>query len=172
MNTNTNITTEAAKNAIIKSIGKYGWYPLNDYLELRNVILFGEREHDYVLGIDEMIPGEVIDNAKKMMYGDTIVSIRNCRMRKPNGRKYIWGWELSILPMGDGYVLGTPFTVMGKNYATLEEAITVVKECNEDIWNRSRDVYVTGDDDGVSKVVETFDWIGKKIAPNCYTFNN
>lgn len=172
MNTNTNITPEAAKNAIIKSIGKYGWYPLNNYLELRNVILFGEREHEYVRGIEEMVAGEIIDKANKMMDGDTIVSIRNCRMRKPNGRKYIWGWELSILPMGDGYVCGTPFTVMCREYVTLEEAIVVVKERNEDIWNRSRDVYVTGDADGVAKVVETFDWIGKTIAPNCYTFNN
>lgn len=172
MNTNKNITPEAAKNAIIKSIGKYGWYPLNGYLELRNVILFGERKHEYVWGIEEMVPGEVIDKAKEMMYGDTIVSIRNCRIRNPNGRKYIWGWELSILPIGDGYVRGTQFTVMCKNYATLEEAITVVKERNEDIWNGSRNVYVTGDDDGVAKVVETFDWIGKTIAPNCYTFNN
>ena len=169
MNTNKNITPEAAKNAIIKSIGKYGWYPLNGYLELRNVILFGKREYEYVFGIEEMVTGEIIDKAKEMMYGDTIVSIRNCRMRKTNGRKYIWGWELSILPMGDGYVHGTPFTVMCKNYATLEEAITVVKERAKEIHNNSLDVYITGDFDGVAEVSKVFDWSG---APYCHAFNN
>lgn len=169
MNTNKNITPEAAKNAIIKSIGKYGWFPLNDYLEMRNIILFGEREHDYVWGIEEMVPGKVIDKATDMMYGDTIVSIRNCRIRNPNGRKYIWGWELSILPMGDGYVCGTQFTIMNKGYTTLEDCISAVKERAEEIHNNSRDVYITGDFDGVDEVSKVFDWSG---APYCYAFNN
>ena len=166
------ITPQMAHDEIVKSIGKYGWYTLNDHLELRNIILFGEREHGYVPDIDKLVDGETIDKALKLMDGDTIVAIRKCEFKKSRCHKTCYGWELSILPMADGFVCGSSYTVMNQKYPTLDECLDVIKKFNHEIWNKSRDVYVTGDSEGVAKVTEAFDWIGKTIAPNCYTFNN
>lgn len=166
------ITPKMAHDELVKAIGRYGWFPMNDYLEMRNIILFGDREHGYVRDIEKMIDGKIIEEALKMMDGNTIVSIRPCEFKKPRCRKTCYGWELSILPMADGFVCGRPYTVMNQKYLTLDECLDVVNKFNNEIWNNSRDVYVTGDSEGVAKVTEAFDWIGKKIAPNCYTFNN
>lgn len=165
------ITPQMARDAIIKSFGKYGFYALNDYLELRNVILFGEREHGYVPDIDKLVDGETIDKALKLMDGDTIVAIRSTPVCIGRKRLPIPGWVMSILPMRDGYVSG-PYTIMDCAYSDIDDCIADIKKFNDDIFNTSRDVYVTGDAEGVAKVIEAFDWIGKKIAPSCYTFNN
>lgn len=164
------ITPQMAHDAIVKSIGKYGWYALNDYLELRNIILFGDREHGYVRDIDKMLDGETIDKALKLMDGDTIVAIRQTPVCIGRKRLPIPGWVMSILPMGAGYVSG-PYTIMNRAYSDIEDCLADIKKFSDDIYNTSRDVYVTGDSEGVAKVTEAFDWIGKTIAPNCYTFN-
>ena len=166
------ITPKMAHDALVKSIGRYGWFPMNDYYEMRNIILFGDRNVGYVPDLDKMLDGNTIDEALKLMDGDMIVSIRQCEFKKPRCRKVFYGWELSILPMADGFVCGRPYTVMNQKHLTLDECLEIVKKFNEDIWNKSRDVYVTGDSEGVAKVTEVFDWIGNVIAPNCYTFNN
>ena len=152
MKTNKNITPEAAKNAIIKSIGKYGWYPLNNYLELRNVILFGEREHDYVWGIDEMVPGKVIEDALKMMGGELVISIRRLVTKK--GRPV---WRLNILPMGPGYVCGWEHEIMNTGYYSIEDCLNAIETRKDAIVEKaieSNALYITGDEDAVKKVEE------------------
>ena len=160
-----------AHDELVKAIGKYGWFPMNDYFEMRNIILFGDREHGYVRDIEKMLDGKIIEEALKMMDGDTIVSIRQTPVCVGRKRLPIPGWVMSILPMGSGYVSGS-YTIMNRAYSDIEDCLDDIKKFSDDIYNNSRDVYVTGDSEGVAKVTKAFDWIGKKIAPNCYTFNN
>lgn len=165
------ITPKMAHDELVKAIGKYGWFPMNNYLEMRNIILFGDRDVGYVPDIDKMLDGEIIEEALKLMDGDTIISIHQTPVCIGRKRLPIIGWVMSILPMGAGYVSG-PYTIMNRAYSDIEDCVEDIKKFSEEIYNTSRDVYVTGDSDGVTKVTEAFDWIGKAIAPNCYTFNN
>ena len=127
------ITPQMAHDEIVKSIGHYGWYALNDYLELRNVILFGERKHGYVPDLDKMLDGKTIDKALELMDGDLIVSIRPTNYD---------GWMLNILPMGRGYVNGTDFTMMNACFPTLDECLSAkkgehnMKSLKQNMYNR------------------------------------
>ena len=143
-----------SKHELVKAIGKYGWFPMNDYLEMRNIILFGNRNVGYVPDIDKKLDGKTIDEGLKLMDGDTIVALRRCEFKKPRSRKTCYGWELSILPMGNGFVCGSPYTVINQKYLTLDECLDVVKKFSDEIWNKSWDVYVTGDSEGVAKCLE------------------
>lgn len=145
------ITPQMAHDEIVKSFGKYGFYTLNDYLELRNVILFGERKHGYVPDIDKMVDSKVIEDALKMLDGDLIISIRHMVTNK--GRE-IWG--LDILPMGSGFVCGWEHGIMRTGYGSLEDCLNAISIRKDAITKKaieSNALYVTGDHDLVEKVV-------------------
>lgn len=144
-----NITPEVCRDAIVNAWGKYGYFPLNDYYEMRNIILFGDKHHEYVYGLDEMLPAKVIDAGIKMLEGDTIITVR----REFIGHEV---WELSILPMADRFVCGRPWTIMRKDYKTLEDCLRVIEEHKDEILAESMHFYVTGDSEGVAQAEEIF----------------
>ena len=149
------ITPQMAHDEIVKSIGHYGWYALNDYHELRNIVLFGDRNKGYVPDLDKMLDGKTIDKALELMDGDLIVSIRPTQFKKPHGRKVYDGWMLNILPMGRGYVCGKDFTVMNVVFETLDECLAAIEERKMKIFDAwfgtTRTLYVTGHIDAVKK---------------------
>ena len=151
------ITPQMAHDEIVKSIGHYGWYALNDYHELRNIVLFGDRNKGYVPDLDKMLDGKTIDKALELMDGDLIVSIRPTNYD---------GWMLNILPMGRGYVNGTDFTMMNACFQTLDECIAAIGERMMKIFDwvfgTTRSLYVTGHNDAVEKAANIISRLIKK----------
>lgn len=151
-----------AHDEIVKSLGRYGWYTLNDYFEMRNAILFGDKNKGYVPDI-ESLDGKTIDEALKLLDGDLIVSIRPTKFKKRYGRKIYDGWMLNILPMAGGYVKGTDFTMMNVVFETLDECIVRLEERKMkifDTWFGTRSkLYLTGHIDAVQKAWDTLGFI-------------
>lgn len=158
-----NITIKEAHDAIIQSFGKYGWRALNDYLRLRNVILFGEEEHDYVPDIDKLVPGKTIEEALEMLDNELVISISRTQCPiKPTGTRKKWriGYVLNILHMGKGYVCGWDLGVMNRPFYTLEECLNAIESRKDGIADKvseSKAFYITGDADAVEKVAKMFD---------------
>lgn len=169
------ITPQMAHDEIVKSIGHYGWYVLNDYLELRNVILFGDRNKGYVPDIDKMLDDKTIDKALELLDGDLIVSIRPTQFKKPPDRKIYDGWMLNILPMGRGYVNGTDFTMMNACFPTLDECLSAIEERNMKIFDwvfgTTRKLYVTGHIEAVEKaanIINILPIVEMPLSRLCY----
>lgn len=168
-----NITIKEAHDAIIQSFGKYGWRPLNDYLRLRNVILFGEEKHDYVPDIDKLVPSNIVDGALDMLDNELVISISRTQSPiKPAGTRKGWriGYVLNILSLGKGYVCGWDLGVMNRPFYTLEECLNAIKERKDGIANKvseSKAFYITGDADAVEKVAEVFGSLSHIDLPNC-----
>ena len=102
------VTVKEAHDQIVASIGKYGWRHLNDYLRMRNIILFGEEEHCYVPNLDQLVSGKTIDSAIASLDNELIVSI---------GSETVRGYKLNVLSMG-----------MTNDYETaIEEGATMVR---------------------------------------------
>ena len=144
------VTVKEAHDEIVESFGKYGWYPLNDYLELRNVILFGERKHGYVPNIDQMVDGKVIDEALKRLDNELIIALRRLVTKK--GREV---FALDILPLGPGFVCGWEHGVMRTGFNSLEDCLNFIKARKDAIMDKaieSKAFYITGDWDLVENV--------------------
>ena len=159
MNTHTAnnmITPEIAHDKIIAYMGKNGWFPMNDYLELRNIILFGESRHDYVPNIDELVSGDIIDKALKMMQENVVVRISGRWVTPERCRKPHFGYAISIFKMGaGGYKRGDVFHD-GRFVTEKEKAIDYINSGSANInelldTSKSR-LYITGDRDLVEQV--------------------
>ena len=163
------ITPQMAHDEIVASIGKYGFYTMNNYLELRNVILFGVRDNGYVPDIDKMLAGKVIDKALEMLDGDLIVSIRPVNLSY--GSKCCDAWELNILPMLSGgcvgCVDGEDFTVMNQARSTLDECLAEIEKRKANIFDKvfgtTSKLYVTGHKDAVDKAAARLEQIRMEI---------
>ena len=144
------VTVEEAHDEIVASFGKYGWYPLNDYLEMRNVILFGERKHGYVPNIDQMVDGKVIDEALNSLDDELVIAIHREVSKK--GRDV---FVLDILPLGPGFVCGWEHGVMRTGFNSLEDCLNFIKARKDAIMDKaieSKAFYITGDWDLVENV--------------------
>lgn len=167
-----NITIKEAHDQIVASFGKYGWRALNDYLRLRNVILFGEEEHDFVPDIDKLVPSNIVEGALDMLDNELIISISRTPgpVRKLVSRgKYQIGYVLSILHMGKGYVCGWDLGVMNRPFATMEDCLNAIDMRKDNIKDKvieSKAFYITGDAYAVEKVAKMFDSPHIDL-PNC-----
>lgn len=161
------ITSYEAHKQMVAAIGKYGWFPLNDYMRLRNIILFGDRHHEYIpdwelnklLGdrgyvpnIEVALSSKTIEDAIKMYDHELVISIRRLVTKK--GR-VVWG--LDILPMGPGFVCGWEHGIMRTGYDSIEDCLNAIETRKDAIVEKaieSKALYITGDADAVKKVEE------------------
>lgn len=161
------ITPYEAHKQLVAAIGKYGWFSLNDYLEMKNIILFGDRHHEYIpdwelnklLGdkgyvpnIEVTLSSKTIEDAIKMYDHELVISIRRLVTKK--GR-VVWG--LDILPMGPGFVCGWEHGIMRTGYDSIEDCLNAIETRKDAIVEKaigSKALYITGDADAVKKVEE------------------
>lgn len=161
------ITPYEAHKQLVAAIGKYGWFPLNDYLKMRFIILLGDkdlgydsewkinkllRDKGYIPNIEAALPGKTIEEAINMYDHEFVISIRRLGMKK--GR-VVWG--LNILPMGPGYVCGWEHGIMNACYDSIEDCLNAIETRKDAIVEKaieSKALYITGDADAVKKVEE------------------
>lgn len=161
------ITSYEAHKQLVAAIGKYGWFPLNDYLEMKSIILFGDKDHKwitdcgfnkflrdngYVPNIEEALPGKTIEEAIKLYDNELVISIRRLVTKKGS---VVWG--LNILPMGPGYVCGWEHGIMNTGYDSIEDCLKAIETRKDAIVEKAIDskaLYITGDEDAVKKVEE------------------
>lgn len=161
------ITSYEAHKQLVAAIGKYGWFPLNDYLEMRFIILLGDkylkydsewkinkllRDNGYVPNIEKALSDKTIEEAIKLYDNELVISIRRLVTKK--GR-VVWG--LNILPMGQGYVCGWEHGIMNTCYYSIEDCLKAIETRKDAIVEKainSKALYITGDEDAVKKVEE------------------
>lgn len=153
-----NITPEIAHDRIISYMGKSGWFTMNNYHELRSIVLFGSKHpQDHFLGeylseddINKLLPGSVIDEALDMMKDNMVVSITRGYYRPPRSRKQHIGYQLSVFMMGKGgYQRGDVFRYSGFHETSemaLAEFESLQDELVKTVTSSAKGLYLTGDE--------------------------
>lgn len=145
-----NITPEIAHERLVAYIGKEGTaFAMNDYYEMRGIVLFGTKSPGYVPNMDELLPGKVIDQAKKLMKDNVVVGA----VRRGTG------WQLTIYMLGDGYWRGDTFKwfCLHESMGEVVEVFDKFKDEIDDMVASSSALYITGDKDAVDEVAKLFD---------------